>query len=95
MRISDFTDVNENDKQFFLRWNHAVRQAKKHNVYISDPVLRELLTSFAKKAKQEGIKRINLLMHAWTLWSTGRIESSDVTSLLLEYDKAPAGTGGQ
>ena len=27
-------------------------------------------------------------MHAWTLWSTGRIEANDVTDLLLEYDRA-------
>lgn len=88
MRISDFTDVNENDKQFFLKWNQSVREAKQANVYISDPVMRELLQSFAKKSKLDGIKRTALIMHAWTLWSTGRIDSSDVTNFLLDYDRA-------
>jgi hypothetical protein len=35
MCISDFTDVNDNDKQFFLKWNDAVREAKLQNVYLS------------------------------------------------------------
>jgi hypothetical protein len=88
MRISDFTDVNDNDKQFFLKWNDAVREAKRQNVYLSENVMHEMLKSFAGRAKQDGIKRISLLMHAWTLWSTGRIDSEEVTNLLLEYDKA-------
>jgi hypothetical protein len=65
--------------------------AKRQNVYISNAVMRDLLKTFAKTAKQQGLKRINLLMHAWTLWSTGRIEANDVTNFLYDYDKA--GTG--
>lgn len=88
MRISDFTDVNDNDKLFFMKWNDAVREAKKQHVYINGPVMRNLLKTFAATAKKEGLKRINLLMHAWTLWSTGKIDSYDVTIFLKDYDEA-------
>lgn len=39
-------------------------------------------------AQKSGIPRINLVMHAWTLWSVGQIGSSDVIKGLSEYDEA-------
>lgn len=48
--------------------------------------MNNLLKTFAKTAKENGINRINLLMHAWTLWSAGRIDANDVTTFLQDYD---------
>jgi hypothetical protein len=90
MRISDFTDVNENDKVFFMKWNEAVHDSKRVNVYLNAEAMRELIDRFAKTVKGIGLRRVNLLMHAWTLWSAGRIESDDVIFLLKAYDDAPS-----
>lgn len=50
--------------------------------------MKDLLTKFAITARQSGIKRVSLIMHAWTLWSTGKISSVDVTYFLSVYDNA-------
>jgi len=55
--------------------------------------MKNILRSFAKKVKEIKdpnlqIPRISLVMHAWTLWSTGKITSIDVTNFLYDYDSA-------
>lgn len=42
--------------------------------------------------QKKGIPRINLVMHAWTLWSVGQISSNDVVRGLAEYDESLQGT---
>jgi hypothetical protein len=36
MRITDFTDINETDKQFFIAWNQAMYAAKRGSEFLSD-----------------------------------------------------------
>lgn len=45
-------------------------------VYLMD--LPGLFWEFAGIAFRAGVPRINLVMHAWTLWSVGQIGASDV-----------------
>lgn len=65
-----------------------MHHSKKTNVYLNEENIRELLQHFAKIAKKERLKRASLVMHAWTLWSAGRIASEDVHFFLNAYDKA-------
>jgi hypothetical protein len=37
-----------------------------------------LFIEFSGIAERKGIPRINLVMHAWTLWSVGQISAEDV-----------------
>jgi hypothetical protein len=46
------------------------------------------LLDFSIIAKKEGIKRINVIMHGWTLWSSGKITSDEVTQFIKAYDEA-------
>lgn len=64
-----------------------MRKAKKEHVYLSENVMSALLESFAVEAGRSGLKRSNLLMHGFTLWSSGKISSSDVIMFLNAYDK--------
>lgn len=50
--------------------------------------MMEMMMDFAKQAKRDNIKRINMIMHAWTLWSAGKITSEEVTLFLKNYDEA-------
>jgi hypothetical protein len=43
MRISDFTDVNEQDKQFFLKWNGIIHESRKNNGIIGHDEIVEAL----------------------------------------------------
>lgn len=40
MRISDFSDINDTDKQFFIAWNQAMYAAKQGREYLSEEDLR-------------------------------------------------------
>lgn len=75
MRICDFSDVNEGDKQFFIKWNSIVHETRKTKVILGHNEMMEMMMDFAKQAKRDNIKRINMIMHAWTLWSAGKITS--------------------
>lgn len=88
MRISEFSDVNENDKFFFVKWNDTIYEAKKKHVILKHDVFIGVLEKFAGIAKAEGIKRINMVIHGWTLWSSGKVSAEEVTSFLLAYDNA-------
>lgn len=48
----------------------------------------DLFVKFSGMIYQKGIPRINLVMHAWTLWSVGQISSNDVVRGLQEYDES-------
>ena len=45
-----------------------------------------IFVEFASMAQKSGIPRINFVMHAWTLWSVGQINSQDVLKGLNSYD---------
>jgi RIO-like serine/threonine protein kinase len=90
MRITDFTDINETDKQFFIAWNQAMYAAKRGSEFLSDEDIRALLQSFARTAKKKNFKRISILIHSWTLFSVGRISAEDVTTFLNAFDTAEA-----
>jgi hypothetical protein len=49
-----------------------------------------ILSKFAVTAKTLNIKRISLVMHAWTLWSAGKISPIDATTFLNAYETAPS-----
>lgn len=40
MKIGDFSDVNENDKSFFIAWNEEIYKVKKNNIYLTEDILR-------------------------------------------------------
>lgn len=88
MRIEEFQDVNDADKEFICMWNDMVHTTKKKKPIITSALLLEMLKEFAVLARKAGIQRLNLLMHCWTLWSTGKIVSDNVTEVLLCYDQA-------
>lgn len=90
MRITDFTDINETDKHFFIAWNQAMYAAKRGSEFLSEEDLRELLHNFAKIAKKKNFKRISMLIHSWTLFSVGKISAEDVTTFLNVFDTAEA-----
>ena len=46
----------------------------------------KIFVEFSEIAQKKGIPRINLVMHAWTLWSVGQINSNDVIKGLSHYD---------
>jgi len=87
MRISDFTDVNEGDKQFFLKWNNIIHDSRKTNGFVGHDEIVEALREFAVIGKQQHIKRINMVMHGWTLWSAGKISADEVNHFLSIYDE--------
>lgn len=86
MRIGDFTDVNEQDKHFFITWNKLLREQRNTHVIVGYNELIDVLSQFAKSATQTNIKRLNLVMHGWTLWSAGLINADDVSNFLQIYD---------
>ena len=49
--------------------------------------MAEVLGTFAVAAKRSGLKRLNLVMHGWTLWSSGIIDSQEVLKFLQQYDE--------
>ena len=92
MRIREFTDVNEVDKTFFIEWNdfmHTYRLRKNGNV-VYPGKLRGLLVQFAEVLanKTDFEIRLNLIMHLWSLWSLGQIDSDDIAPVLVRYDEA-------
>lgn len=86
LRIQDFTDVNENDKKFFIEWNNFIYDSRKKLSIIFKHDIPKLFVEFAKTAREKKIPRINFVMHAWTLWSVGVISDTDITKGLAEYD---------
>ncbi len=88
MRIEDFSDVNDNDKKFFIEWNNFIHNRRKKYgiVYVHD--MPNLFVEFAAIAQKKGIPRINFVMHAWTLWSVGQIASQDLARGLSEFDES-------
>jgi hypothetical protein len=87
MRICDFSDVNESDKKFFIKWNEIVHEGKSQQGVIGHEEMLGLLKRFAKEGKAAGIRRIHMVMHGWTLWSAGKISADDVAFFLQEYDQ--------
>ena len=71
---------------FFINWNKAIHEARKIHVILGREEILEVLTSFAITAKKQGLKRLNLVMHGWTLFSSGIINSRDVNTFLQSYD---------
>jgi hypothetical protein len=55
---------------------------------MDDEAVMKMLTDFARIAKSKNIMRVNILMHAWTIWSAGRIVSDDILKILDAYDNA-------
>lgn len=48
----------------------------------------EMLIEFAKTAKRDQFKRLNVIMHGWTLWSSGKINAEEVKLFLKTFDQA-------
>jgi hypothetical protein len=90
MRINEFSDVSESDKHFFLNWNDYMSRNKnlKGFNYVDNDTMREIAQEFCRKCKIQGIQRNNLLMHLWTLWSTGKIGPDAISLCLNIYDKS-------
>ena len=88
MRIEDFGDVNANDKKFFIEWNGFIHEKRREMEIIFSFQIPKLFVEFCSMIRKEekGIPRINLVMHAWTLWSSGQINSNDVMAGLSEFD---------
>ena len=61
LRIGEFSDVNENDKAFFVSWNESVRQYRQERQVVTGSSLEKLVDDFAAKAKREGLSRVNLV----------------------------------
>ena len=73
IRISDFSDVGEQDKHFFLSWNNFVKNAKKGRDFIEREEMVQMLEQFASKGAETNLSRTSIFIHCWTLWSAGRI----------------------
>lgn len=80
--------MNDNDKKFFIEWNGFIHENRKKLsiIYVHD--MPNLFVEFSGMIQKKGIPRINLVMHAWTLWSVGQISSNDVVRGLAEYDES-------
>jgi hypothetical protein len=87
LRIEDFSDVNDNDKKFFIEWNNFIHDYKKSVSIIFSFDVPRIFVNFSGLAALIGIPRINLVMHAWTLWSVGQISSGDVITGLNKFDE--------
>lgn len=88
MRICDFSDVNETDKQFFIKWNCVVHETRKKYLILGHSEIMEMLIDFARAAKRDQFKRLHIIMHAWTLWSSGKINAEEVKLFLKTFDQA-------
>ena len=88
LRINDFSDVNEGDKAFMIRWDEIVHNYKSKNGVLGNNETMEMLCEFAVVGKREGMKRINMTMHGWTMWSSGKISRDDVLVFLKCFDAA-------
>ena len=85
MRINDFSDVSYWDKMLYLEWNDLLRKEKKE-LKIIDNVLA-VAEKFIEICKKKGIPKININMHMYTLWSVGKIISTDMLELSMRYEK--------
>lgn len=90
MRISDFSDVSDSDKRFFLVWNDFMSKNKRNqaNNYVDADTMGEILKKFCATCKGNQIHRNSLLMHLWTMWSAGKIGSFLISVCLDIYDKS-------
>lgn len=86
LKIEDFTDVNSNDKHFFIHWNTFIHEKRKKMSLIYSYDMPKMFTEFSKDAPSLNIPRINIVMHGWTLWSVGQIKSLDLIKALYQYD---------
>jgi hypothetical protein len=50
--MGEFTDVNEQDKLFFISWNKAIHEAKSIHVILGREEILEVLSNFARTAKE-------------------------------------------
>jgi hypothetical protein len=80
--------VNDNDKKFFIEWNGFIHDYKKRMFIIYSHDMPQIFVEFAGLAPQKGIPRINLVMHAWTLWSVGQINANDIINGLNKFDES-------
>lgn len=63
-----------------------MHEAKIKYVIMGHEELLDVLDDFAKIAKKEDIKRLSIIMHGWTLWSSGKLTSNEVTNFIKAYD---------
>lgn len=82
--------MNDSDKLFFVTWNNAIYESRKTCKLIDHEEMVNILAKFAVTAKALNIRRISLVMHAWTLWSAGKISPIDATTFLNAYETAPS-----
>jgi len=65
-----------------------VHRARKEHVYMNGEVVREALLGLAGRAKGLKVRRINLVVHGYTLWSSGKASAEDVSAFLKAYDQS-------
>ena len=52
----------------------------------------EVLKRFAQLVRSSGMDRVRLAIHAYTLWSYGKVGPSDVLKCTMVYDEASNGS---
>lgn len=59
----------------FIKWNEFKHESEKKLKIVYDHDIPRLFVEFARNAPANKLNRINLIMHAWALWSVGQLKA--------------------
>jgi len=70
-----------------MKWNELMHVAKKKYTIIDQTVIMNIMQKLVVVCKKNNVPRMNLIMHLWTLWSTGKICSANIISIISLFDR--------
>jgi hypothetical protein len=70
-----------------MKWNELIHAAKRKYNIMDQNVMMKVLTKLVSVCKKFNIPRMNLIIHLWTLWSSGKIQGANIITVISLFDQ--------